>query len=267
MENQNEKPSPEEQLLRLIEGEPGLPKGGREEKTTAVPVRPYERRGRSLGESLRKAYARLRKLDLKMINRVLSVFALILSIYLILTILPGSSAGGIKDYTNRLNQFLSGLESRPSVGARIEMPDIPDTISLGNVWKKRNIFTSGMPKTSSVINQPVPTTSSNTSDVPPSQPPVGVIQLQTLVDKVLNLKLVGVMTLENGEKKAIIEKGEDAYFIGINERLLKGTQNLSSYGYGEVKYDLKLKEIGEASVIIYNDDQTTRAEVTLSLHR
>ena len=249
------KPTPEEQLLRLIEGD----KGSSASLKTPVGETPF-RKSKTASHPLSKKLQHTLKfltpatLNIKLINRLLTVITIGLLVYLVLEITQNQA---VSEEAEMVKQLRGGITA-------IKMAEFPlptDLIDYEERIKKRNIFKPV------VKEQPAPAVITPTQPSPPvvvqPTPPIIVMTDPMIEELKKKYKLVGVISVA-GKTNVIIEKdkGEVAYTLGVNDTGIKGALN---FGGGEIKYSLKVKEIKEDTVILV--DEISNKEMELNLNQ
>lgn len=242
--------SPEEQLLRLIEGE-NKTSAPASEPTLVEKSAPKEETSPSFLSrmgSFSKLFS-VKAISLKLANRVLTLVSILLALYLVWQISQAQA-----DIAKRVKE-LDDFNQKPL--PNIILPETKD-ISDFTTPLERNIFEQ--PKKEKVeIPAPVtPTPITIVKD--PTPPPIEVDPLIEQLRK--NYKLVGVIKIENGKAAVTIEKGDESYVLTLNgSARIKGT--IAAPG-GEFKYSFKIKEVKEDSVILI--EENSNKEMVLGLY-
>lgn len=247
------KPTPEEQLLRLIEGEKDSSASSKP-PAGEIPSRNRKISSHHLSEKLQPLlrFFTPTALNIKLLNRILAVITLGLLAYLFLEITQTQAAS--KD-----DEIEKQLKGKPPT---LKIANPPSPIDLFDFLKDvevRNIFKP-------IKKEPTPPVIIPTPPTPPPviQPPnPPVIMTDPMIEELKKkYKLVGVVSVA-GKVNVIIErdKGEESYTIGINDTSIKGSL---TFGGGEIKYSLKIKEIKDDTVMLIDEISNKEMELNLT---
>jgi hypothetical protein len=244
--------SPEEQLLRLIEGEDKTAAPASEPTVVEKPTPKEETTALSFlsrAGSLSKFFS-VKTISLKLANRFLTLVSILLALYLVWQISHAQA-----DITRKMLELDN---FKKTATPNIVLPEIEDIIHFTQPLKERNIF---VPPEKPKPEIPAPVTNTPITIENPPPPP---IQVDPLIEQLRKTyKLVGIIKIDKEKAAVTIEKGSESYVLTLNGKTrIQGT--IVAPG-GDFKYSFRIREVKEDSVTLI--EENSNKEMVLGFYQ
>ena len=255
-----DKPTPEEQLLRLIEKDKNPSSSlfdAIDQKKTEQPAQ-SKKKAVSIPLSDRLPFLKLFNfagVSIKTANKILMLITIVLFVFLIIGITQSQSS--------LAGEIIKEITGSNPPAIKTDQPPVPgDLFDYMRWWEPRNML---MPVVKEIIEPVIITTTPpTTTQQNPTIVNPPVVMTDPMIEELKKkYKLKGIIKI-GGNAKAIIErgeKGEESDVVGIDDSGIKGS--LPVVG-GELKYSLKVKEIREDTVVLI--DENSKKELELQIN-